>query len=60
MKTLVHYWVREPQKLGRTVKLMMLQFVNTYVKTNKNDANDASAICEAASRPNGHDHFIAL
>ena len=28
------------------------QFVKSYVKSNKNDANDAKAICEAMSRPN--------
>jgi transposase len=28
------------------------QFVKQYVKSNKNDANDAEAICEAMSRPN--------
>ena len=27
------------------------QFVKPYVKSNKNDANDAAAICEAMSRP---------
>jgi transposase len=30
------------------------QFVKPYVKSNKNDANDAEAICEAMSRPNMH------
>lgn len=28
------------------------QYVKPYVKTNKNDAADAEAICEAVSRPN--------
>ena len=46
-----HYWARELQKLGHTVKLMAPQFVKPYVKANKNDANDAEAICEAVSRP---------
>ncbi len=32
------------------------QFVNPYVKSNKNDANDAEAICEAVSRP--HMRFV--
>jgi hypothetical protein len=31
---------------------MVPQFVKPYVKTNKNDAADAEAICEAVSRPN--------
>ena len=30
---------------------MAPQFVNPYVKSNKNDANDAEAVCEAMSRP---------
>ncbi len=46
-----HYWARELQKQGHTVKLMAPQFVKPYVKSNKNDANDAEAICEAVSRP---------
>jgi len=28
------------------------QFVKPYVKSQKNDANDAEAICEAVGRPN--------
>jgi transposase len=47
-----HYWARKLTELGHTVKLMAPQFVKPYVKTNKNDARDAEAICEAVSRPN--------
>lgn len=47
-----HYWARKLGALGHTVKLMAPQFVKPYVKTNKNDAADAAAICEAVSRPN--------
>lgn len=47
-----NYWAREFIKLGHTVKLISPQFVKPFVKTNKNDANDAEAITEAASRPN--------
>ena len=46
-----HYWPRKLQSLGHTVKLMAPQFVKPYVKTNKNDAADAEAICEAVTRP---------
>jgi transposase len=46
-----HYWARRLQELGHTVKLMAPQFVRPYVKTNKNDARDAEAICEAVTRP---------
>jgi transposase len=47
-----HYWGRKLVGLGHTVKLMAPQFVKPYVKTNKNDARDAEAICEAVARPN--------
>jgi transposase len=47
-----HAWARRLVKLGYTVKLMAPQFVKPYVKTNKNDAADAEAICEAVTRPN--------
>jgi transposase len=46
-----HYWARKLETLGHTVKLMAPQFVKPYVKTNKNDAADAEAICEAVTRP---------
>ena len=46
-----HHWAREIGKLGHSVKLIAPQFVKPYVKTNKNDAADAEAICEAMSRP---------
>jgi transposase len=47
-----HHWARKLQQFGHTVKLMAPQFVKPYVKTNKNDAADAEAICEAVTRPN--------
>ena len=46
-----HYWAREFSKCGHTVRLMHPQFVKAYVKSNKNDALDAEAICEAVARP---------
>jgi transposase len=46
-----HYWARKLQERGYTVKLIAPQFVKPYVQSNKNDANDAEAICEAMSRP---------
>ena len=46
-----HYWARVLSQLGHTVRLIAPQFVKPYVKSNKNDANDAEAICEAVSRP---------
>jgi len=53
-----HHWARELQAEGFTVKLIAPQFVKPYVKSNKNDANDAEAICEAMSRPNMR--FVAV
>ena len=46
-----HYWARELTRLGHTVRIIPPQFVKPYLKGNKNDANDAEAICEAVSRP---------
>ena len=47
-----HYWARKLSEFGHTVRLIAPQFVKPYVKTNKNDRNDAEAICEAVGRPN--------
>lgn len=47
-----HYWARLLVNIGYDVKLMPTRYVKAYVKTNKNDANDAEAICEAVRRPN--------
>ena len=49
-----NYWGREFVKHGHNVKMMPPQYVKPYVKTNKNDYNDAEAICEAVQRPNMH------
>jgi transposase len=51
-----HYWVRVLTRCGHRVQLIAPQFVKPYVKSNKNDANDAEAICEAVSRP--HMRFV--
>ena len=53
-----HHWARLLQAKGYTVKLVAPQFVKPYVKSNKNDANDAEAIREAMSRP--HMRFVAV
>jgi len=53
-----HHWARAFQAHGIAVKLIAPQFVKPYVKSNKNDANDAEAICEAMSRPNMR--FVAV
>jgi transposase len=47
-----HHWARTLLRFGHTVRLIAPQFVKPYVKTNKNDAADAEAICEAVGRAN--------
>lgn len=46
-----HHWVRTFTNFGHTVRMMAPQFVKPYVKSNKNDAVDSEAICEAVQRP---------
>ena len=53
-----HYWAREIAALGHDVKLMSPRFVRAYVKSGKNDARDAEAICEAVARPSMR--FVAV
>lgn len=53
-----HYWARKFKQAGHEVKLISPQFVKPYVKSNKNDRNDAEAICEAVTRP--HMRFVAI
>jgi transposase len=53
-----HHWARQLQARGFRVRLIAPQFVKPYVKSNKNDANDVEAICEAMSRPSTS--FVAV
>src|ERR1700731_2864204 len=53
-----HYWAREIARRGHEVRLMSPRFVRPYVKSNKNDARDAEAICEAVGRPSMR--FVAV
>ncbi|MEE8311212.1 MAG: IS110 family transposase [Candidatus Binatia bacterium] len=53
-----HYWARKLTGIGHEVKLIAPQFVRPYRKNEKNDANDAEAICEAVSRPSMR--FVAI
>jgi error-prone DNA polymerase len=47
-----HHWARMLTGLGHTVRLIAAEAVKPFVKKGKkNDAADAAAICEAASRP---------
>ena len=48
-----HHWARLLTGLGHDVKLIAPEAVKPFVrKGKKNDAADAAALCEAASRPN--------
>ena len=53
-----NYWGRKFRAMGHDVRLISPQFVKPYVKSNKNDAVDAEAICEAVARPNMR--FVAI
>ncbi len=46
-----NHWTRVFEKMGHTVRMIAPEFVKPFVKSNKNDAADAEAICEAVQRP---------
>jgi len=46
------YWQRQFEKLGHTVKIMAPQYVKPFVRRQKNDTNDAEAICTAVQQQN--------
>lgn len=46
-----HYWARVLRGMGHDARLMSAQFVKPYVKSHKNDVNDADGIAEASTRP---------
>ena len=52
-----HHWARKLMALGLDARIIAAQLVSPYRRqgaSGKNDANDAEAICEAASRPQMH------
>jgi transposase len=52
-----HHWARKLIALELNAKIIPAHLVTPYRlqgKGGKNDANDAAAVCEAASRPNMH------
>ena len=53
-----HHWARRFEEAGFQVRLISPHYVAPFVKTNKNDRNDAEAIVEAASRPSMN--FVAV
>jgi transposase len=46
------FWRRHFEKLGHTVKIMAPQYVKPFVRREKNDTNDAEAICTAVQQRN--------
>jgi transposase len=53
-----HHWARELIELGHDARMMPPAYVKPYVRRQKNDAADASGICEAVTRPSMR--FIAV
>jgi len=53
-----HYWARTLRSQGHELRLISPQHVKPYVMGNKNDRNDAEAICEASTRPGMR--FVAI
>jgi transposase len=45
------YWARKFEALGHQVKIISPQYVKPFVRRQKNDGNDAEAICTAARQP---------
>ena len=45
------YWARKFERLGHRVKIISPQYVKPFVRRQKNDGNDAEAICTAARQP---------
>lgn len=46
------YWQRQFERLGHSVKVIAPQYVKPFVMHQKNDRNDAEAICTALRQPN--------
>ena len=53
-----HHWSRGLRSMGFEVRLVPPAYVKPFVKRQKNDAADAEAVCEAASRPSMR--FVAV
>lgn len=45
------FWARKFEALGHQVKVISPQYVKPFVRRQKNDGNDAEAICTAARQP---------
>jgi len=42
----LHFWGRTFRTMGNNVRLIPVQHVKAFVRSQKNDANDALAMCE--------------
>lgn len=49
-----HFWGRTLSFIGYSVRHILAQHVKAFVRSQKNDANNALAICETACRPGIH------
>ena len=47
-----YYWAREFEQFGHTVRIISPQYVKPYRRNQKNDGNDAEAICIAVQQAN--------
>ncbi len=45
------YWARELRGLGHEARLINPKYVKRFLRGNKNDYNDAAALCEAVAHP---------
>ncbi len=50
------YWQRKFEAFGHTVRIISPQYVKPFVRRQKNDGNDAEAICVAARQ--AHMRFV--
>ena len=53
-----HHWARTLRQYGHQVRLIHPRLVKPFVKSHKNDRNDAQVICEASVRPSMR--FVAV
>ena len=47
-----YFWAREFERYGHTLRIISPQYVKPFRRNQKNDGNDAEAICVAVQQPN--------
>src|SRR5580704_170098 len=50
--TSAYFWAREFERFGHTIRIISPQYVKPFRRNQKNDGNDAEAICTAVRQPN--------